>query len=164
MEIPITELKPGANHFQAEENWQSLELSGGMFPEVIEISSLADLEGELLTVQHHLQTTAQLTCDRCLNLYDQSIDLRERFLFAIDPRGEYDDDVTVVHSVDQTVALNPSLREMLTLVIPMQRLCQENCRGLCPVCGINLNQDSCDCSQEVDGSLNVALNRLRDKQ
>jgi uncharacterized protein len=162
MEISIAELRTGANHFQAEESWQSLELSGDMFPGVIEISCLADLEGDLLTVQHHLQTTAELTCDRCLHKYEQNIDLRERFIFAIDPRSEYDDDVTVVNSDDQFIALNPSLREMLLLVFPMQKLCQEECRGLCTVCGINLNQESCDCSQEVDGSLNAALNRLKD--
>jgi uncharacterized protein len=161
MKISIANLKTGANHFQNEENWQSLELPETQFPGAIAVSSLADLEGELLTVQHHLKTTALLTCDRCLEQYEQNIDLRERFLFAIDPKREYDDGVTVVYSDDHEIALNSNLREMLLLFVPMQRLCKEECQGLCQVCGTNHNHESCNCSQEIDGSLNVALNRVK---
>ncbi|MBL7033885.1 MAG: DUF177 domain-containing protein [Candidatus Delongbacteria bacterium] len=163
MEIAIAELKPGANHFEAEEDWQSLELPPVEFPAAITIRSLADLEGRLLTVRHHLLTTAQLTCDRCLRQFSQSIDLDERFIFAIDPRSEYDDDVIVVQSEEQLLPLNQNLREMLLLTLPLQKLCRDDCQGLCPLCGSDLNQAKCDCRLAPDNSLKVALKQLKER-
>ena len=163
MEIMIAELKPGANHFQANEDWQSLELAGDVFPEPIRVHSLADLEGRLLTLQHHLETTAHLTCDRCLKQFTQGLDMQERFLFAIDPIMEYDDDVIVVNSDEKYIDLNDNLREMLLLSIPLQKLCKATCRGLCPVCGADLNEEECKCRQDADNSLQAALKQLKRK-
>ncbi len=161
MEIAITELKPGANHFEVAEDWQTLELANSIFPEPINVSSLADLEGRLLTWHHHLETTAHLVCDRCLQEFNRQIDLRDRFIYAIDPLTEYDDDVTVVKSEDQFINLNANLREMLLLAIPLQKLCREDCRGLCPVCGGDLNQTDCDCQQTVESGLQAELTKLK---
>jgi uncharacterized protein len=47
------------------------------------------------------------------------------------------------------VDLTPMLREQIILAAPMQPLCQEDCAGLCPTCGQNLNDRRCDCEPET---------------
>ena len=42
--------------------------------------------------------------------------------------------------------LEDILREQILLALPMQRVCSEDCKGICPVCGKNRNQNACDCS------------------
>ena len=46
------------------------------------------------------------------------------------------------------VELNDVLREYVLLRLPMQRLCRANCKGICPVCGQNRNQNECQCQPE----------------
>jgi uncharacterized protein len=43
------------------------------------------------------------------------------------------------------IDLEPLAREALTLDLPLAPLCAEDCRGLCPTCGADLNQGDCDC-------------------
>jgi uncharacterized protein len=45
--------------------------------------------------------------------------------------------------------LAPTLREQILLALPMDTLCGESCRGLCPHCGQNLNEATCDCRSDV---------------
>ena len=54
--------------------------------------------------------------------------------------------------LDQQVDLLPVLRENLILATPLHPLCQENCAGLCQVCGANLNEGICGCCSPVTAS------------
>ena len=63
-----------------------------------------------------------------------------------------DEDVDYAHHDGETVNLWPLLREDLILAVPITVLCKEDCRGLCPSCGIDLNTSTCDC-QPAAGSL-----------
>jgi uncharacterized protein len=45
--------------------------------------------------------------------------------------------------------LNEVLREVVLLALPMQLVCSETCKGICPSCGLNRNQHSCDCQQRT---------------
>ena len=60
--------------------------------------------------------------------------------------------------------LGEMVREQVLLALPLRRLCREECRGLCPSCGVNRNADSCDChpAETVDERLAV-LRKLFDK-
>lgn len=49
---------------------------------------------------------------------------------------------------DETIDLGEVVREQLYLALPMKPLCQQDCKGLCPVCGVNRNRETCTCQQE----------------
>ena len=49
----------------------------------------------------------------------------------------------------QRLQVNDVLREVVMLAAPMQVVCQESCRGICPYCGQNRNQRECDCRSEL---------------
>ena len=66
--------------------------------------------------------------------------------------------------VGNHVDLLPMVREHLILATPMQCLCQENCLGLCQVCGINLNEKKCECYMPVtvsSGKTNAQQNIVK---
>ena len=63
----------------------------------------------------------------------------------------------------ETVDCDPLIYEQIVLQIPMKALCREDCRGLCPRCGANLNLSSCSCpDRDVDERLAV-LKKLKQK-
>jgi uncharacterized protein len=53
------------------------------------------------------------------------------------------------------------MQEQFYLSLPMKPLCSEDCQGLCPVCGTNLNRDTCDCRRDWDDPRFAALKNLR---
>jgi DUF177 domain-containing protein len=58
--------------------------------------------------------------------------------------------------------LNDVLREHVILALPMQRVCSEDCKGICPVCGQNRNQKECACQSEAVDDRWQALKKLRE--
>ena len=77
-------------------------------------------------------------CARCLTpLEDEAtFPMEELFLHA---DREADEDATYV--IDERIDLEPVLREAVVLDLPFTPLCQDDCAGLCPTCGVNLNDD-----------------------
>jgi uncharacterized protein len=59
------------------------------------------------------------------------------------------------------IELNDVLREYVLLALPMQRLCSENCNGICPVCGQNRNQRQCQCRTAAVDDRWAALKQLK---
>jgi uncharacterized protein len=57
--------------------------------------------------------------------------------------------------------LNDVLREFVLLALPMQKLCTENCKGICPVCGQNRNQSECSCQSNAGDDRWAALKEIR---
>jgi uncharacterized protein len=95
---------------------------------------------------------AELECSRCLDPY--RVTLEGEVEFTIRKSGEdtgdaSDDDLTdseMLYPInDEEVDITGPVRESLILAVPMKPLCREDCRGLCPVCGVNRNRKDCDC-------------------
>lgn len=105
------------------------------------------LEGILVTGSADLQVTAE--CSRCLEPFDwrEEVDLTELFAYpATDARGavveqddESDDPLPQVQG--DLIDLYPTLRDAVVLDLPLAPLCSTDCLGLCPQCGVRLEQD-----------------------
>ena len=96
-------------------------------------------------------------CRRCSNpiLGISSVQVHERF---VDERGPGDDDAYLVEN--DFADLAPLVHDAILLDLPLAPLCREDCQGLCPYCGIDRNEDSCDCSAPVDARW-ATLDELR---
>ncbi len=92
------------------------------------------LVGSTLVVEGELSTTAVLECNRCLKEFDHQLVV-----------PDYNHSVEV--RANDTVDLTESVREHIILSLPMKRLCSEECKGLCPVCGQDLNVSECGCRE-----------------
>jgi uncharacterized metal-binding protein YceD (DUF177 family) len=65
------------------------------------------------------------------------------------PAEENGEEVKNVPPDVDRVDVTEELRQTLLLALPIKPLCEDDCRGLCPRCGINLNTGSCDCRQKT---------------
>jgi DUF177 domain-containing protein len=134
----------------------------------------AHLDGELLRESEgisftgDIETVATLTCSRCLEPYALPLDLHFDLLYTAQPeavdRGESRmdaDEVTRTHFDGRRIDLDQLLEEQIYLAVPLKPLCRPDCRGLCPRCGANLNQSSCNCREErVEDSRFLELKKL----
>jgi len=62
--------------------------------------------------------------------------------------------------VDSIFDLTELLRQSILLALPMRPLCSEECKGLCPHCGANLNEGPCGCPTDLDANPFAALAKL----
>ncbi len=101
-------------------------------------------------------------CGRCLNQFELpvEVDIQTAF-FPEEKVGEDEDSYTYK---GDSIDVLPMLCEQLLLQMPLRTVCGEECKGLCPSCGKNLNKGGCGCSTDaVDGRFAV-LKKLKEKQ
>lgn len=96
-----------------------------------------------------LSATGQATCGRCLGefacIWEVPVEIQVLLDVGTD---EGEGDTLVIRQSRGEVNLQDPLRESLILAFPLAPMCGENCRGLCPQCGINRNEDTCTCADE----------------
>jgi len=100
------------------------------------------------------ETEARLECSRCLEPYQAT--LRGEIDFSIQEvadmnavdRDEVPDNELLVAAGSSEIDISRPVREALLLEVPLKPLCREDCRGLCPICGVNRNEETCDCKVE----------------
>lgn len=115
-----------------------------------------------------VNTTLELPCSRCLEPFtmpvDQTFDLRYQPHGQNTGEGEREieeDDLSTAFYENDEIDLGQLMREQFYLALPMKPLCAEGCKGLCPVCGKNLNRETCDCNRTWDDPRMAALRELR---
>jgi uncharacterized protein len=103
-----------------------------------------------------VSAAAHLTCTRCLTEWDQQIEVDARQFFRRVPEeGGY-------AVIDDEIDLYAPARDELALALPSTPLCREDCRGLCPTCGTDLNSDPCGGHGDDSDSPFAALRDLFD--
>jgi uncharacterized protein len=114
-------------------------------------------EGGLVQVRGGFQAPLEMECGRCLEAFRHTVDSQLDLVYL--PRssevasGEQDEDevslsekdVVVAYYDEERLDLGEMVREQVLLGLSMKRVCREDCRGLCPTCGINRNRQSCEC-------------------
>ena len=161
-------LDPGQVHLEGE---QGFELEEGTLKVHLD-------KGEENTVQVKGRLFARLglECGRCLEPFtfkvDQDVDLfylpRHKEAQAEEQDADVqlsDHQMVVVFYDDDRIDLGEMVREQIFLLVPMRRLCREDCRGICPQCGKNSNIERCDCVPPSSPDPRLAeLGKLFDKQ
>jgi uncharacterized protein len=114
-----------------------------------------------------VQTRLELTCSRCLEPFTWPIDAAFDLMYQ--PKGQNadagereigDGDFSAALYENETIDLGELMREQFYLAIPMKPLCQEDCRGLCPECGMNLNRGTCGCRRDWEDPRLAGLRAL----
>jgi uncharacterized protein len=122
-------------------------------------------------VTGRLVATLQLTCSRCLDPFGIPVDASFDALLlpaalntGEDEQEVADEALGVSFYKDDTLDLAELMREQFYLALPMKPLCQPDCKGLCPVCGINRNRETCTCQTAWTDPRFDALKRLSGSQ
>jgi len=132
------------------------------------------VEGRLLVVVS-LESAAVVPCSRCLEPAGIKIEGMLRYFFSLRPHedkaetaeiAEYgEEELILLDSWEDEIDLATMIWEVLITALPASALCSEDCRGLCPQCGINLNKSSCSCKKnDTDPRFEVLRNFEKDKQ
>jgi len=108
-----------------------------------------------IRMQGELRVEIEGVCDRCAEPAKQAVENRFDLLYvpaeeaASGGEDEIDQAGTEVGYYEGNgIELNEVLREVVLLALPMQMVCMDECRGVCPVCGQNQNQGDCVCEPE----------------
>jgi uncharacterized protein len=109
-----------------------------------------------------LKTAIGTVCRRCLN--DVSVPVRAAvdILFTEDQSAD-DPSVYVIPPRALAIDLAPAVREELILAVPAFALCREDCRGLCPRCGRDLNSGPCECDPDAPDPRWAGLSDLKQR-
>jgi uncharacterized protein len=126
--------------------------------EPVQVHAQARSKNGELELRGNLQTKVTFPCGRCLKPVELPIDVRfaERFVSAVSWRGEEQhelnaEDLDLAVFDGEAVELDDLVKEEILLAIPGHVLCGEDCKGLCPGCGVDRNRESCDCeAAQVD--------------
>ncbi len=151
----------------------SIEDDGGLVADVYPVleAIVAELHltriGPNVRVRGGLKTTLSVDCDRCLEPFPYKIEEKMFFILMPPPRGEGEEvrlrreDLDVSFFDGEVIDLGLIIREQILLSLPMRNICRESCRGLCPICGANLNQTKCECQREIRHSPFAVLKKLK---
>lgn len=97
-----------------------------------------------IAVSGRVEGTMSLVCSRCLADFEEPLEMfvDEIFAFSAEDEDSY-------HLQGKTIDLEPMLRDLTVLAIPIRPLHSEDCRGICPVCGTDRNQVDCGHREET---------------
>ncbi|MEO0255548.1 MAG: DUF177 domain-containing protein [candidate division WOR-3 bacterium] len=121
----------------------------------------------------HVKGFGTLICARCLDEFQFFFneDYTYNVFLGKDPsisKKEYnisDKDVASIYVENYELNVLPLIKEIVLLTIPMKPLCKENCKGLCPVCGANLNNKNCGHeTKETYSPFTYLLKRIEKKE
>ena len=124
--------------------------------EPLEVRAAAEvLEGQI-RITGELHTRLEMTCARCLEPVNEDVardfDLFYRPLASMTKEEEERlklDDTEIAFFEGEGLFLADVLAEQVLLALPMKAICRSDCRGLCPQCGVNLNNEECRCEVTV---------------
>ena len=118
-----------------------------------------------------VKTVLELPCSRCLEAFRQGVDAHFDLRYQPhaantgsgndDEREIEEDDLSTAFYDNEEIDLGQLMREQFYLTLPMKPLCREDCKGLCPVCGTNLNRGACTCRRDWDDPRMAALKNLK---
>lgn len=100
-----------------------------------------------ILVQGDFQGDVTAECVRCLTDFGQSLHAAFSELYAFDQRSITDSGLILPE--DANIDLEPLVREYLLIEVPINPICTSDCQGLCPICGVNLNEEPHE-HQDVD--------------
>lgn len=93
-----------------------------------------------------LEGQVRSTCRRCLTEFVTPVSEAIEVVFSTDPDLQEDPSVYPLKEPLTHVDVRPAVREELVLAVDAYPLCREDCRGLCPRCGADLNRGACECA------------------
>jgi uncharacterized protein len=152
---------PGKIDFTGEDLEQGSPLHAAGSAELVEESEAQ------IRVQGSCTVEMVAQCDRCL--VSARFPLNAGFDLFYRPASEIAREEEVEIDSGETeigfyegggIELEDILREQVLLALPMQRVCSETCKGICPVCGRNRNETACDCHVETGDDRWSALRKL----
>ncbi|MDT8716456.1 DUF177 domain-containing protein [Clostridium sp. 19966] len=110
-----------------------------------------NLLSDIIYLDGNVTGSLKLVCSRCLEIFESPLNLEIHEKISLVPNN--DDDTLVIVDSDK-LNITEIIENDILISLPIKKLCSEDCKGLCPVCGGNKNHADCRCeSAEIDPRL-----------
>ena len=168
--VPITSLRRSLGNRREEQRCGrvgELRVADSSVAETATVEADAILD----SVDGGIEVTATVTapwageCRRCLKPVGGRLETRVREMYRPRAAGEAPDEDEETYPLSgELLDLRPLVRDAILLALPIAPLCREDCAGLCPTCGANLNDGPCDCPPPSGDPRWAALDVLRESR
>lgn len=134
-------------------------LDGAFFPSPVQVRGEIANHAGVVTLDAVVSFTLSYDCDRCAAPTEKTmrVPMYHTLLRELSNDADWEDYIVVP---DLQLDLTALVREDVLLSLPTKLLCKEDCQGLCPTCGKNLNDGPCGCKKEIDPRLEGLLSLL----
>ncbi|MHB8486364.1 MAG: YceD family protein [Candidatus Acidiferrales bacterium] len=148
----------------------TLDFHSGEFHQVepLDVRATAELVDDQIRIYGTFHTRLEMVCARCLEVVVEEVsknfDLFYRPMNSVSREEEFRlnlDDTEIAFFEGDGLFLADVLAEQVNLSLPMKVICRSDCRGLCPHCGVNLNQEECRCETHAADPRLAPLARLK---
>lgn len=112
--------------------------------------------GDIIYLDSIVKGVINLECSRCLEKFPYVVDLEIHEKLTDNPENK-DDEIIFIN--DDELDICEIVENNIIVSLPMKRLCKEDCKGLCSICGVNLNVTTCNCHEE---NIDPRLEKLKD--
>jgi uncharacterized protein len=142
------------------------------FREPLKIRVKAFKIKELYQVEGYFNTRIRIECSRCLKDFDSPLVSDFRLTYTKEVPGLMDvmdekeielklEEIGLFYFRGEEINLQQGIQEQIVMAFPLQPLCSDNCKGLCPQCGADLNRRNCGCMREPRSHTFAALKNLK---
>ncbi len=154
MKIRLASLKDGHNRWQESVSPDELDLEPSVYRHDVTIDLTADKRLGKVAVTISARSVGNFVCDRCGEDFQKELGGDCSVVFVQRDRPLPDempgDDMRSFLVGQDELDVTAEVLDALLLSVPMKLLCSEDCRGLCPGCGANLNLEPCRCPVHID--------------
>jgi len=157
----VHRLSEGQNIFEFEADTEALELASYHFTRPLECRVTLTRTGRRVDLLLRIRTRVRLVCAGCGEPIHRDVEnlVRVTFLPGSESAEGTEGDLEFY---DEDIDLRGVTHDAFVLALPIAPLCREDCRGLCPECGANLNRETCGCEGRTKPSPFEELRRLVD--
>lgn len=147
-----------------ELDFSAFELAGEHpITDPVKIVGKVENHAGIVTLGYLAMFTLNTQCDRCLTKVAQTFNQTYNHTIVLSLNAEYNDNFILCEN-GKLNFFELAWADIL-LDLPAKYVCKEQCKGLCPVCGINLNEQSCNCGQKtIDPRLQVLADLLKNSE
>jgi uncharacterized protein len=166
MQIKFTNYKNGLHQFDFKTSVGELGLEEKFNGNVL-LNCEMDKSSTQIVLKCNLQLTAKYICDRCTLEFEDKITTKFKSIYFITyskKNDEVDENgIYYLSPDDDKIDLSIDTVGNALLAIPMKILCNEDCKGLCSMCGINQNENECNCVADTSNPIWDKLLELKGK-
>jgi uncharacterized protein len=155
LSLNLAKIRTADEHFERVYQPEALGAENDVYRIVSPVSLSFDIhkDKDKFHLVGRVKTTLEMPCSRCLQPHTANSGVGEHEIEA--------DDLDTAFYENDEIDLGQLMQEQFYLALPMKPLCREDCKGLCPNCGTNLNKATCDCHTQWEDPRLEALRALK---
>jgi uncharacterized protein len=128
--------------------------------------------GDMVEIDGDIETSVRLPCSRCLQPFETTLNSHFAFTYmrrATDVIEETElqevelsaENMGIVYFQGQKIDLKDTIQEQVVMEFPLRALCKQDCKGLCPKCGADLNETPCNCDRRSSPGKFAVLKNMK---